>query len=149
MKQKAILPPTFFMTAAIVSIAFHFVMPVVIFIYYPFNLLGIVPIVFGSVLNLWADHIFKKASTTVKPFEKPSVLIVDGPFRWCRHPMYLGMLTILLGISILCGSITSFIGSIAFWVIIRIRFVPLEEQSMMEAFGNEYRKYERRVHSWM
>ncbi len=149
MKKKAILPPTFFMTAATVSIAFHFAMPVVTFVDYPFNLLGIVPIVFGSVLNLWADQIFKKASTTVKPFEKPSVLIVDGPFRWCRHPMYLGMLAILLGISIICGSLASFIGSIAFWIIVRIRFVPVEEQSMMETFGDEYREYKQRVHIWM
>jgi protein-S-isoprenylcysteine O-methyltransferase Ste14 len=149
MKQRAILPPTFFNSAAIVSIVLHFALPVWRFTQYPLNLLGIIPIVFGGVLNIWADQIFKKANTTVKPFEKPSALIVSGPFRGFRHPMYLGMLAILIGISIICGSVMSLVGPASFWIIIRIRFIPPEEQSMLETFGEEYKEYQKRVLSWM
>ena len=149
MKPQKVLPPTFFMGAAVVSVAVHFSLPGIAFVHYPVNLLGVIPIVVGGVLNIWADQIFKNAKTTVKPFEKPSALIVKGPFRMFRHPMYFGMLFILLGISIICGSVMSLIGSIGFWIIIRIRFIPVEEQSMLDAFGSEYRDFTKRVLPWM
>jgi len=56
----------------ILAIALHLILPVRRFAHFPFGLIGIVPIVVGGVLNLWADHIFKRADTTVKPFVSPS-----------------------------------------------------------------------------
>jgi protein-S-isoprenylcysteine O-methyltransferase Ste14 len=149
MRPKTILPPTFFNSAALLSIAICFVFPAWRFIHYPLNLLGFVLVVVGGVLNIWTDQIFKKANTTVKPFEKPSMFITSGPFRLFRHPMYFGMLIILVGISIVCGSIMSLVGPLCFWIIIRVRFIPREEESMSEIFGNEYNEYRKRVSCWM
>jgi protein-S-isoprenylcysteine O-methyltransferase Ste14 len=149
MNKRPILPPTVFNLAALLTIALHFVLPVWRFVHYPLNLIGLAPIVFGGVLNLWADQIFKKANTTVKPFVNPSALIVSGPFRAFRHPMYVGMLAILFGIAIVCGSVTSLAGPIAFWIVMRVRFIPAEEQSMMTMFGDDYRQYKKKVLSWM
>ncbi len=149
MKQRPILPPTYFTLAVLVSIVLHFAMPIVILIPFPLSLLGIALIVFGGVLNIWADQAFKKAATTVKPFEQPSAFIVDGPFRVFRHPMYFGMLVILFGISAICGSLTSFLGAVGFWIVIRIGFIPMEERSMMETFGREYELYKNKTPCWM
>jgi protein-S-isoprenylcysteine O-methyltransferase Ste14 len=149
MKEKSILPTTYFMAAIVISLALHFVVPGVMIIHVPLNLVGIAFIAFGGVLNIWADQLFKKRSTTVKPYQKPSALVADGPFRWCRHPMYLGMVAILVGISIILGSVTGFVGPVAFWLIIRLRFIPVEERSMVDTFGDEYEHYKRRVRSWM
>ncbi|MDD5173200.1 MAG: methyltransferase, partial [Patescibacteria group bacterium] len=70
-------------------------------------------------MNIWTDNIFKKGKTTVKPHEKPSTLIVSGPFRLSRHPMYLGMAAILFGVSILLGSLTLFIFPIIFGILMQ------------------------------
>jgi protein-S-isoprenylcysteine O-methyltransferase Ste14 len=137
------------MTALIVSLVLHFIVPVVSIISFPFALVGLLPIVFGGVFNIWADQLFKKRNTTVKPFEPASVLMVDGPFAWSRHPMYLGMVAILLGTSLLCGSLTSFLGPIGFWLIVRLWFIPAEEHAMVETFGDAYRQYKSRVRSWV
>lgn len=149
MTQKPILPPTYFMTGLLVSMVLHFFVPVVSIVSFPFNLIGLLFIVFGSVLNIWADQLFKERNTTVKPFEPPAVMVLEGPFAWSRHPMYLGMVAILLGTSVLCGSLTSFIGPIGFWLIVRLRFIPAEEQSMIETFGDDYIRYRSRVRSWI
>jgi len=149
MTRKPILPPTFFWAAAILSLALHFALPVVSLIPFPLNLAGAVPIAFGAILNIWADQLFKKRTTTVKPFERPTVFIIEGPFAWTRHPMYLGMVAILLGISLICGSLTSFAGPLAFCVIVRLRFIRAEEQSMGEVFGEQYNDYKSRVRSWI
>jgi protein-S-isoprenylcysteine O-methyltransferase Ste14 len=149
MTRKPILPPTFFWAAAILSLALHFAVPVLLFIVYPVTLVGLVPIAFGAILNLWADQLFKKQHTTVKPFEQPTALIIEGPFAWSRHPMYLGMVAILLGISLICGSLASFVGPIGFWLVVRHRFIQAEEQSMTEVFGEQYKHYKSKVRSWV
>ena len=149
MNNKRILPPTIFEIAAVALVALHLTLPIAILVRYPLNLAGIVFILFGSVLNIWADQLFKKLNTTVKPYGSPSAFVVQGPFAWCRNPMYLGMLSILFGISIVCGSLASFIVPIVFWIIIRTRFIPLEERSMLTAFGEEYVNYTKKVPRWM
>ena len=149
MTIKPILPPAVFYASGIVSLVLHIVLPGVTLIHYPFTLLGIVFILFGGVLNIWADQIFKKEGTTVKPFETPSALIVNGPFRIFRHPMYIGMLSILVGISVICGSVSSVAGCIIFWVIMRVQFIPVEEKSMEEAFGSKYEEYKKRSFNWI
>jgi protein-S-isoprenylcysteine O-methyltransferase Ste14 len=63
--------------------------------------------------------------------------------------MYLGMVAFLVGISLICGSLTSFIGPLIFWLIIRLRFIQAEERSMSEAFGEQYDAYKSRVRSWI
>jgi len=147
MNRKQPLPPTYFWIAAVLSLLFHFALPIARLIPYPWTLAGIVPVIFGGVLNIWADQLFKKRNTTVKPFERPAQLITEGPFAFSRHPMYLGMVAILLGISIICGSLMSFVGPIFYWVFIRVRFIPAEEQSMIDVFGDQYSAYKDQVHS--
>jgi protein-S-isoprenylcysteine O-methyltransferase Ste14 len=149
MKNKPILPPTYFYSALILSLFLNFIIPVITIISFPYNLIGIIPIVFGIALNLTADKIFKEVKTTVKPFQKPAVFVTDGSFGWCRHPMYLGMIAILAGVSLICGSLTAFAGPVIFWIIIRLKFIPTEEKSMIDTFGEEYVQYKRRVHSWI
>jgi protein-S-isoprenylcysteine O-methyltransferase Ste14 len=149
MTEKTILPPTYFWVALVVSLALHILVGGPAFISFPLSLIGIVPVVIGAVLNYWADHIFKIRGTTVKPYEKPSSLITEGPFGWCRHPMYLGMLAILFGASFLCGTVVSLVGPVLFWIIMRVRFLREEEQSMRSTFGDEYLQYRKKVHAWM
>jgi hypothetical protein len=56
MEQRPILPPTFLNAAALLTIALHFILPVWRFVHYPLNQIGLAPIVFGGVLNLWAEE---------------------------------------------------------------------------------------------
>jgi protein-S-isoprenylcysteine O-methyltransferase Ste14 len=149
MKKKAILPPTYFYSALIISLILNYVFPIFKFIPFPVNLFGIVLIIFGVVLNLKTDKMFKEANTTVKPFQVPTALLTHGPFSWCRHPMYLGMIAILFGVSMICGSLTCFAGPLIFWIVIRIKFIGAEEQSMLNTFGEEYIRYKDRVKSWV
>jgi len=111
--------------------------------------MGILLIVFGIVLNLWTDSLFKKKQTTVKPHEVPNFFIDYGPFKISRHPMYLGMFSILLGTAIFLGSISSLISSILFIIIIESMFIPMEEKNLEKKFGNEYIDYKKRVRRWI
>jgi protein-S-isoprenylcysteine O-methyltransferase Ste14 len=109
MKNKRILPPTYLFVAIVIMVVLHFLFPGARLITLPWNLLGAVPLVLGVVMNLIADGAFKKVGTTVKPYEKSTMLITSGVFRVSRHPMYVGFVLILLGIAILGGSLTPYI----------------------------------------
>jgi len=148
MKNK-ILPPTYFLISLALIIGLHFIFPITKIISSPYNWLGILLIVFGGVINFWTDNIFKKEKTTVNPYEKPSILIVSGPFRFSRHPMYLGMVVILLGVAVLLGSLTTFIFPIIFIILMQILFIPTEEKNLEIAFGYKYLDYKKKVRRWI
>ena len=127
----------------------HFLLPIAEIIQAPYTYLGIPLIVFGIVLNIWADSLFKTNKTTVKPFEGSCVLISEGPFRFSRHPMYLGFVSILLGLAILLGSLVAFLTPIAMFLTLETMFIPHEERNLGEVFGEKYEGYRKRVRRWL
>jgi len=148
MKNK-IQPPTYFLIGAVAAGVLHFVWPVAQFIDSPWRWLGVALVVLGGAINIWADQLFAKHGTTVKAHEKPAYLIVFGPFRASRHPMYLGMAIILLGIAVSSGTVGAFIPAIAFVFIMEKLFIPIEEQNLLETFGQKYLNYKQKTRRWL
>jgi len=129
--------------------ALHFLLPLKRIILFPFNLLGAIPLALGIAFNLIADRAFKKNKTTVKPFEKSTVLITGGVFGISRHPMYLGFVLILTGVAILMGSLTPYLVIVAFVILMHAIFVRAEEEMLEETFGDAWLKYKKRVRRWI
>jgi protein-S-isoprenylcysteine O-methyltransferase Ste14 len=148
-KLKLILPPTWLFMAAIAMLLLHFLIPVHELVPSPYQYTGGLPILAGLVLNIWSDQIFKRAGTAVKPDDQPTSLIVSGPYRVTRHPMYLGMSVSLVGLAVLLGRLTPWAIVSAFVILVAVRYMPAEEKAMEEAFGEEYRQYCRRVRRWL
>ncbi|MCK4397276.1 isoprenylcysteine carboxylmethyltransferase family protein [candidate division WOR-3 bacterium] len=149
MKKKRPLPPTYFMIYLILAIGLHFILPIMQLTNTPYRFIGIPLLVIGIWLNLWADGLFKRKNTTVKPFEKSYALILEGPFRFSRHPMYLGMVVGLLGVAIILGSLIAFLVPIAFFITMHIVFIRCEEKALEQVFGQEYLDYKKRVRCWL
>jgi len=147
--KARLLPPSYLLIFLLLAIALHFVVPIVHIVPFPYNLGGLLLIAIGIWLNLWADGLFKTKNTTVKPFEKSSALILNGPFRFTRHPMYLGMVIGLLGLAILLRSLVTFFVAIAFAITMTVVFIQPEEKAMEETFGEGYLDYKARVRRWL
>jgi protein-S-isoprenylcysteine O-methyltransferase Ste14 len=123
----------------------HFIFPVFEVISVPWNLLGLLPLAVGVVIDYNADALFKRARTTVQPFRESSVLVTRGPFRISRNPMYLGFVLFLLGVAFLLGSLTPF-GVIPMFISwIQIQFICVEEQMLAEQFGQDWLEYKAKV----
>lgn len=132
-----------------IAVLIHFVLPIIQLINYPLNWSGLLFILAGGILNIWADRLFKQNNTTVKPDETPTSLIKNGPFRFSRNPMYLGMEFLLIGVGLILGSGTSFVGALLFPLIIELKFIRREEKIMAEIFGDEFETYKKKVARWI
>jgi protein-S-isoprenylcysteine O-methyltransferase Ste14 len=147
--RKKLLPPSYLFFSLLIMIGLHFVLPLLEVIHYPWSLSGLLPLLFGIVLNLIADQAFKRAGTTVKPFEESSALITGGVFHLSRHPMYLGMVLILLGVAMLMGTLTPFFVIPVFTLLIQNRFIAVEERMLEARFGADWVDYKARVRQWI
>jgi protein-S-isoprenylcysteine O-methyltransferase Ste14 len=149
MKIKRVLPPTYLFISIATMVLLNFLSPIYNFAPYPWNLLGIVPLVTGVALNLMADAAFKEVQTTVKPFEISTALITTGVFRMSRHPMYFGMALILFGIAILMGSLAPLIIIAIFAILMELVFVRTEEKMLEKQFGLAWTTYKNKVRKWV
>jgi len=149
MKTKRILPPTYLLLSIATMVLLHFLLPVSKITPYPWNLLGVLLLIIGGSLNLIADAAFKREQTTVKPFEKSTALVVSGVFMISRHPMYLGMVIILLGIAMLMGTLTPLIVVLIFGILMEFIFIKTEERMLEEQFGETWVAYKKKVRKWV
>jgi protein-S-isoprenylcysteine O-methyltransferase Ste14 len=148
-KTSRILPPTYLLIAILLMVALHLVLPVVMIVPNPWNLLGIIPIAAGVYIATAAEGSFHKAKTTVSPFVESTMLITDGMFRLSRNPMYLGFVLTLAGIALLFRSLTPFLVIPVFVVLIQRMFIQAEEQMLTARFGERYAAYSRNTPRWL
>ena len=76
-------------------------------------------------------------------------LVVVGPYRYVRNPMYLAVLTIILGQALLFRSaaVLVYAGVVLLAVVLFVR--GYEEPTLEREYGDEYREYRRNVRGWM
>jgi protein-S-isoprenylcysteine O-methyltransferase Ste14 len=147
--SKQLLPPTYLLISLLAIVALGFLYSGAVVIASPWNLVGVISIVIGVLLNLAADKALHQANTTVKPFEEPTALITKGVYGISRHPMYLGFVLILLGVAVLMQGWTPYLVIPVFVALMEIKFVRFEEQAMQQEFGQAWLDYKRRVRRWI
>jgi protein-S-isoprenylcysteine O-methyltransferase Ste14 len=110
---------------------------------------GTVLAIGGAALALWSVLAFAIIGRgTPAPFDAPRQLVVRGPYRYVRNPMYLGAALALAGAACAFESLALF-GYLAVFVAAFTLFaIGFEEPTLRRAFGREYEDYCQRVHRW-
>ena len=148
-KENPILPPTYLLISLLLMIAVHFAVPIYLITTSPWKLFGLIPVVLGLFISVRADAQFKRIATTIQPYEKPSAMVIDGWFKVSRNPMYLGFILVLVGVSILLGSLAPFLVIVPFTIILQLKFIQFEEKMMAETFGDVWNQYLQNVRRWI
>ena len=143
------IPPVYFVVALGVMALLDFAVPLLPIIARPYRYAGFAIIALGLVPALWAALLFRRAGTGIVPFSPATALVVRGPYRFTRNPMYLGLSMTLLGAAILMGSLTPFLVVPAFMALITDRFIAPEEAMLERAFGASYLAYKAKVRRWL
>lgn len=115
----------------------------------PVATVAAVVILSGVAVLLDAFIRFARADGTPAPIMPTGHLVVVGPYRYVRNPMYLAVLSIILGQALLfrSGGALLYAGIVGLAVVL---FVLGYEQPTLESeYGDEYREYRRNVRGWV
>ena len=110
---------------------------------------GVVLLIVASWITIAALAAFRRAKTTVIPHQQPSALITDGIFRLSRNPIYLADVLILLGVSLIWGSLIGLMMTVTLTLILDRRFIQPEEARLAAVFGDEFEVYRGLVRKWI
>ncbi|MGY1725521.1 methyltransferase family protein [Geodermatophilus sp. SYSU D01062] len=115
----------------------------------PVAIVAAVVILSGVLVLLDAFVRFARADGTPAPLVPTGHLVVVGPYRYVRNPMYLAVLAIVLGQALLFGSVGALLyaGVVLLAVVLFVR--GYEEPTLELEYGDEYREYRRNVRGWI
>ena len=108
-------------------------------------------IISGLIIILSAIILFKKYQTTITPLNPSNAtkLITDGIYKFSRNPMYLGLLLVLVGISIILNLTGGFFFILLFILYINLFQILPEENAMLDLFKDEFLEYKKNVRRWI
>ncbi|NIM94494.1 MAG: hypothetical protein GTO18_12400 [Anaerolineales bacterium] len=148
MKIK-LIPPTYLNVLLILEILLHFIAPVRQIVEAPFTYFGVILLIAGLLLNIYTVRYLERFGTTINYLEDAHRLVVTGPFRRSRNPIYLSGVMLSLGIAIFLGSLITFVIPILLFLLLNYLYIPNEELRLEELFGNEFVEYKHRVRRWI
>jgi protein-S-isoprenylcysteine O-methyltransferase Ste14 len=113
------------------------------------NLLGLVPVLIGTVGLIWGVAVHSAQSPQGMEWELDrSYLLRRGLYAFSRHPMYLSELILILGWMIFYGSFALLIASGIWFLFFNFYAMPNEERVLEAHFGESYREYKNKVRRW-
>lgn len=103
----------------------------------------------GAAIAAWSLLLFYQARTTTVPGRKSCKLVMKGPYRFSRNPMYVGLVIAYLGEAGILKQawpilLLPFTVAYLNWIVI-----PVEEARLTEVFGAEYEQYRAKVRRWI
>ena len=115
----------------------------------PVQGLGLVVGLTGLALLLRCFADFVRARGTPAPPAPTERLVVEGPYRFVRNPMYLAVVTVVLGQAVWWGSPWTLLYAALVWVVVAsfVRFY--EEPTLRRQFGPGYDSYRAAVPAWI
>jgi protein-S-isoprenylcysteine O-methyltransferase Ste14 len=86
---------------------------------------------------------------TPAPVAPTEQLVVGGEYRFVRNPMYLAVVTAVLGQAMIFGSLALLGYAFALWAIMAAFVRWYEEPTLLKRYGDEYQRYRQAVRAWV
>lgn len=103
----------------------------------------------GAAVALWCVLTFATIGKgTPAPFDPPRKLVIRGPYRFVRNPMYIGAGLALAGATLFYGSLPLLIYTVAFFLVTHLFVVLYEEPTLRRTFGQDYEMYCSKIKRW-
>lgn len=109
------------------------------------EIIGLGAYITGYLIMAWAlitlGHYYQIGGSTPRDTDE---IVMAGPYRFIRHPMYLAALCISLGLALLTQSLGFFVVFCAYFVLI-LFLIPVEEEGMLHTYSDRFVAYRLKV----
>ena len=87
----------------------------------------------------------ERAGTNINPLKPSLVIVDDGPFRFTRNPLYIGMTFVHVALAVLVDSVWLLLLLVPLLVVLDWGVIRREERYLEATFGGDYLAYKVRV----
>lgn len=111
--------------------------------------LGVGVVACGLAFVAWALWAMWRAGVSALPGREPARLVLDGPFRFSRNPIYISLAIMYTGLSVALNIVWP-LAFLIFAIVTVDRMIILREEGFLEKkFGEEYLSYKVKVRRWI
>lgn len=103
----------------------------------------------GMLLLAWASREFYRYRTTDNCRKSVSHLIVTGPFRYSRNPVYVALLTVITGMALAYGNLWMLLTVLPMGIALKYWVIVKEEAYLRREFKEIYARYCASVRRWV
>jgi protein-S-isoprenylcysteine O-methyltransferase Ste14 len=141
--------PLLYALAFVAALLVHWLWPMSILPPIVASLIGLAVLLPGGLLAIWGKRTMESSGTNVSPALPATGLVVTGPFRFSRNPLYLARTLLYAGLAFMMNTPWPFVSLVPLLAVVRYGVIRPEEDYLFEKFGAEYESYRRRVRRWL
>ena len=102
-----------------------------------------------ALLTVSSVGLFWRRHTSMLPIRPATALVLAGPYRFTRNPMYVGMALLSVACGLLLNTWWPMLLTVPALIAVQRFVIVREEAYLRRRFGAEYEEYTRRVRRWM
>jgi protein-S-isoprenylcysteine O-methyltransferase Ste14 len=116
----------------------------------PLRWIGGALLVLGGVLLLETFSRFAlQGLGTPAPIAPTKTLVVTGSYRYVRNPMYVAVVSLILGQGLLFGNVAVLVYGLIVWLTVHLFVLAYEEPTLSRDYGEQYDRYRANVRRWI
>jgi protein-S-isoprenylcysteine O-methyltransferase Ste14 len=100
-------------------------------------------LIVSSFQSFWRKH------TSAIPIRPATALVIAGPYRFTRNPMYVAMALLTVALGLLLNTWWPIVLLIPTLILVQVFVIAREERYLRRRFGAEYEAYTRQVRRWL
>ena len=108
------------------------------------NEIGVALLICGALIFVYV-LLYLRSGFFGETKPKLDFLITKGPYKFCRHPLYLSFITMILGIDLIFRSVMCILFTLILSIPSLIYRAKIEDELLKNKFGEEWENYADRV----
>jgi protein-S-isoprenylcysteine O-methyltransferase Ste14 len=116
----------------------------------PLRWIGVALLILGAILLIETFSRFAlQGLGTPAPIAPTKTLVVTGSYRFVRNPMYVAVVSLILGQALWFGSVGTLIWGVVVWLTVHAFVLAYEEPTLSSIYGVQYDRYRANVRRWI